>query len=284
MTESLGAYIRDWFEPGFTHPFLGLQAISVPDSVKPIPKRWVEEVEVQNAGDFDVDDGDFGGAAAGDWTPDEGKAKLLEALGRLDLNENTIAHPNLTSFDRHQLSSEKRRVKQELKRYDSDFRKQVGRLPSHTEKEPMRPLYVYYRRLKTMITQVEEKRGGRRASNSDDEGMPFGGARESLATIPDEETPRRGGAEWGRAGTSVEDQIAALEARIDSLQSEKGNVRAKLQAFQEKFVTENHRRIKYHKDILPIEREYRMYKNVKDEITKAEGQLRELRKEEDKHP
>lgn len=268
MTESLGAYIRDWFEPGFAHPFLGLQTIVVADSVKPIPKRWVEDVEVQIEGDFGVDDGEgIGEMRPCGWSAEDGRAKLREALDRLDLNEGSVAHPNVSGFDRHQLASEKRRVKQELKRYDAEFRKSAGRLPTHTEKEPMRPLYVYYRRLKTMIAQAEERKGGRRGggANSDDEGMqfPLGVVRESLATIPD-----------------LEDQIASLESRIDSLQSEKTTVRAKLQAFQEKFVTENNRRIKYHKDILPIEREYRMYKNLKDEISKAESQLRDLRREE----
>merc|ERR1712136_373787 len=116
-----------------------------------------------------------------------------------------------------------RRVKQELKRYDADFRRQFSRLPSHGEKEPMRPLYVYYRRLKGMITQAE--------------------------------------------------QITGLEARLESLQNEKGHVRQTLQAFQERFVSENNRKIRFHKDILPIEREYRMYKNLKEEIAKVESQL-----------
>lgn len=77
----------------------------------------------------------------------------------------------------------------------------------------------------------------------------------------------------------MEEQIAALEARIDSLQGDKGVVRAKLQAFQEKFVSENNRKIRFHKDILPIEREYRMYKNLKEEIMRAEAQLRDLKTE-----
>merc|ERR1719436_2218066 len=142
----------------------------------------------------------------------------------------------------------------------------------------MRPLYVYYRRLKTMIAQAEQNRGVRRGSiGSDDEGLGLRpGPRQSLATIPDlDDTPRQG--RDGRVPSNVEDQITALEARIDSLQGEKSVVRAKLQAFQEKFVSENNRKIRFHKDILPIEREYRMYKNLKEEILKAEAQLREIR-------
>jgi len=279
MSESLGAYIRDWFEPGLAHPFLGLQTVSVRDAAKPIPKLWVEDVEVQIEGDFRGDDLD----AVGDVKKDgvslqEGKMRFREALERLDLSETCVMHPKVNTFDQHQLGLEKRRVKQELKRYDSDFRQQAGRLPTHTEKEPMRPLYVYYRRLKVLISHGSKS--GRRAANSDDEGagsQPLGSVRESLTPNRDGASRGRGGGDPGRAG-SAEDQITALEDRICSLQSDKSAVRAKLQAFQEKFVAENNRVIKYHKDILPVEREYRMYKNLKEEVAKAESQLRELQR------
>jgi len=73
------------------------------------------------------------------------------------------------------------------------------------------------------------------------------------------------------------DNLDSLEARIETLQNEKSVVRAKLQAFQEKFVTENNRKIRFHKDILPIEREYRLYKNLKEEIMKAVDELKKLK-------
>ena len=43
------------------------------------------------------------------------------------------------------------------------------------------------------------------------------------------------------------------------------------------------RKIRYHKDIVPIEREYRMYKEVKQEIAAIEQQLRELAQEAFSH-
>lgn len=260
LTDSLSACVGTWFEASFTHPFLELQTFSVPDAARPIPKRWVDDIEIDEG--FGAEEGDLlGEGGVRSWGPDEGKQRLRDALARLNLPEDRVAHANLSKMNRHDLASEKRRVKQELKRYDSDFRKQFRRLPTHTEKEPMRPLYVYYRKLKTMIAQAETSKLG---------------PRESIATVPDEETPRQG---VGHRPGNVEDQIAALEARIDSLQAEKGAVRVKLQAFQEKFVTENNRKIRFHKDILPIEREYRMYKNLKEEIQKVEMQLRDLRED-----
>jgi hypothetical protein len=272
LTSSINAYVDRWFQPKLSHPFFEIQTVSIPDAIKPIPKRWVDDIEVQIDEGF-AEDGDVLGEgppkSSGGWSAEESRRRLRDALARLDLAEDNIAHPNLRNMTKAQFGSEKRRVKQELKRYDSEFRRNFSRLPSHAEKEPMRPLYVYYRRVKTLIAQAEQSKPGvdRRnsvPSGSDDEGTGRGNARESLATIADDED-RRGSSE-----------IAAIEARIQSLQNMKSSVRLKLQSFQEKFVVENQRKIRFHKDILPIEREYRMYKNVKEDIARLEAQLREL--------
>jgi len=285
LTDAVGACIRDWFEPSFNHPFLHLQTLSVPDDVKPIPKRWVDDVEVQIDEGFGAEDGDIlGQGLKGSWSMEEGKMRLHDALQRLqlgfgELGEDHVAHPDLSKMSKHELAGEKRRVKQELKRYDAEFKKQFMRFPTHMEKEPMRPLYVYYRRLKTMISQAEQNKSGRRGSGtvagggSDDEGPGSG------RLNPRESYGNADGLEGLRRANSVEDQIAALEARVEQLQNEKSAVRSMLQAFQEKFVVENNRKIRFHKDILPIEREYRMYKNLKEELMRAEAQLRELRSE-----
>jgi len=271
LTSSLASVIQEWFEPPLDHPFFNVHTITVTDKIKPIPKRWMDEVRIDE-GLFRADEGDFFDSGFKCWSAEEGKQRFREGLKRLEIDEATMSHPSLERMNRHELGIEKRRVKQELKRYDADFRKQFSRLPTHTEKEPMRPLYVYYRKLKAMITQAESSKQGRR--HGDEGGHRFG---PSLATIPDlEETPQ---ARMSSQTNNVEDQITALEARIESLQSEKSQVRIKLQAFQEKFVSENSRKIRFHKDILPIEREYRLYKNLKEDITKMESQLRDLKAE-----
>lgn len=275
LTEALTATVKDWFEPSISHAFLDINILSVPEATKSIPHRWVDDIQIDEGffrGDLDGDPVSAGGAVA-TWSQEEGGQRLTEVLKRLDLPEDQVAHANLDRMGKHELAVEKRRVKQELKRYDAEFRKQFARLPKHTEKEPMRPLYVYYRRLKTMISQVEQN-SHLRPGSGDDLALRFG-PRDSLTTIPDtDETPRS-----GKNTQAAEEQITALEVRIENLQSEKSAVRAKLQTFQEKFVTENNRKIRFHKDILPIEREYRMYKNLKEDIAKAEHQLRDLRSE-----
>jgi hypothetical protein len=275
ISGSISSYVDRWFQPRLTHPFFDLQITIVPDSLKPIPKRWVEDIEVQIDEGF-AEEGDVLGEGplsrgARGWSTDESRRRLADALARLNLAEDNIQHPNLRSMNRGQLGAEKRRVKQELKRYDSEFRRNFGRLPAHAEKEPMRPLYVYYRRVKTLIAQADQRHGrssGGGGSGSDDENPNRLRVRESLATIADDEEPRKGSSE-----------IAHLEARIQSLTTMKSSVRQKLQTFQEKFVVENQRKIRFHKDILPIEREYRMYKTVKEDIARLEAQLRELQEE-----
>lgn len=265
LTECLGATVSDWFQPKLDHPFLRIGIVTVPEDKKSIPHLWIDDVQIDDL--FRGDDGDPGPLPLSNttWSVEDGRQHLMLALKRLQLPENLAAHPNIDRMDHHDLAGEKRRVKQELKRYDLEFRKKFTRWPVHKEKEPMRPLYVYYRRLKTMIAQADQTRQGHTSGHSGNVVMP----RTSLAPIPDQEG----------AGEDREDRITALEMRIESLQSQKFEVRNKLQAFQEAFVSENNRKIRFHKDILPIERDYRMYKTLKEEIVKAEQQLHDLRAE-----
>ena len=48
---------------------------------------------------------------------------------------------------------EKKKVKNELKIYDQSFQSKFKRVPSRAEKEPMRNLYMYYKRLKQCISR-----------------------------------------------------------------------------------------------------------------------------------
>lgn len=49
---------------------------------------------------------------------------------------------------------EKKKVKNELKYYDQAFMSRFSRQPSRTEKEPMRMIYMYYKKLKQYITKA----------------------------------------------------------------------------------------------------------------------------------
>jgi hypothetical protein len=46
---------------------------------------------------------------------------------------------------------EKKKVKNELKSYDLAFQLKFNKIPGRKEKEPMRNIYLYYKRLKEYI-------------------------------------------------------------------------------------------------------------------------------------
>lgn len=261
LTDSLSCTIRDWFEPTLAHQFLDI--VNIPGAKKAIPHKWVDEVQIDDLLEID----DLGGAEGkvSTWSQDDARQRLQSAFARLGIQD--VAKTNVDKMGSNELMREKNRVKQELKRYDAEFQKQFSRLPTHTEKESMRPLYVYYRKLKTLMSQMEQNK-----HDGDRRGMQ----QSSLETIPETDEPLTAQSRQKRV-QSVGEQILALESRIENLTAEKASVRAKLQTFQERFVTENSRKIRFHKDILPIEREYRTYKNLKEDIMKVEGQLRALR-------
>ena len=60
------------------------------------------------------------------------------------------------SYSLDELQNEKKRVKNELKVYDQDFYTKFKRPPTRSEKEPMRNLYMYYKRLKQYIDKREK--------------------------------------------------------------------------------------------------------------------------------
>jgi len=68
------------------------------------------------------------------------------------------------------LNNEKRRVKNELKVYDQAFLSKFKRLPSRIEKEPMRNLYMYYKRLKQYITRKQQTTTDGQRANSNASG------------------------------------------------------------------------------------------------------------------
>ena len=73
-----------------------------------------------------------------------GKKKYEEALKRLQLSEKIILSKNLlTQMNLEQLTEEKAKVKQELKKYDEDFYHIFKTKPSKENKEVMKVLYYY---------------------------------------------------------------------------------------------------------------------------------------------
>jgi len=72
-------------------------------------------------------------------------------------------------------------------------------------------------------------------------------------------------------GTSVE--VQHLVSRRQELLRQKSRIRETLQSYQERFLQEHQRKIRYHRDILPIEGEYKNYKNIKLQLQEVERAL-----------
>ena len=75
---------------------------------------------------------------------------------KLGLDVSKIQGKHLVSYSLDELQNEKKRVKNELKVYDQDFIQRFKRAPTRSEKEPMRNLYMYYKRLKQYIEKREK--------------------------------------------------------------------------------------------------------------------------------
>ena len=165
-----------------------------------------------------------------DWVKVEGKQKLEQSLRKLKLDYMATNGRDLGSKSYEDLVSEKKKVKNELKNYDNNFKNLFGRVPRREEKEPMRPLYVYYKKLKISLTKrANEKPQPKRMTK--------------------EETQKR----------------------VEELKKERSELKAVLHNFQMEFSQTNHRRIRYHRDIAPVENEYKRYKEVKAELSKLES-------------
>ena len=83
-----------------------------------------------------------------DWLQVEARSKLIECCERLGLQESKLSGKHLQSKQMEELQVEKKKVKNELKAYDQAFLGRFGRVPNRVEKEPMRQMYLYYKRLK----------------------------------------------------------------------------------------------------------------------------------------
>lgn len=72
------------------------------------------------------------------------------------MDNSKIQGKHLVAYSLPELESEKKRVKNELKVYDQEFISKFKRAPTRSEKEPMRNLYMYYKRLKQYIEKREK--------------------------------------------------------------------------------------------------------------------------------
>lgn len=247
LSKALSESVACLFSSTAPIPNSGTRISSVPQDTQPIPFKWQTEVAIDDQTVFDpppsvpLPPNQAPISPSSAWA---GSALFDEAVKRLGLgsaNLGQLADSEDSIVKRFgpsilELSKMKKIIKNELKDYDFLFKQQNGREPSRSDKEPMRMLYTLYRKLRDILVRME-------SGNS--------------VSSPQVEDP----------------QIQMLETRLEALYEEKQTVRAVLQEYQSRFLQEQGRRIKYHRDIVAVDREYRQYKQLKEEITKLEGQL-----------
>lgn len=227
---------------------------------------------------------------------------------------------------------EKKKVKNELKVYDQSFLNKFKRLPSRVEKEPMRNLYMYYKRLKQYITkkQAADRRSGadRISTNVSSELGSAPGSRAASAVsgasgqsgvslasgltanstdsgragknaqiIPGQLTSQEElkGAEGGNRLTA--ENLAQLRPadkaefaetqrklnihtipegtkRLGEIKAERKELRTKLDQFQKNFEAVHNRKIRYTKDIVAVQGEFKRYKDLKNDVAKIEKAIK----------
>eukprot|EP00826_Nyctotherus_ovalis_P004793 TRINITY_DN1105_c0_g2_i1.p1 TRINITY_DN1105_c0_g2~~TRINITY_DN1105_c0_g2_i1.p1 ORF type:complete len:253 (-),score=85.52 TRINITY_DN1105_c0_g2_i1:152-844(-) len=195
------------------------------------------------------------------WINASGKKWLEEAMRRLGLDYSKVSGKQLAGKSAEFLGAEKNRVKNELKHYDANFVLLFQRSPNRVEKEPMRPLYVYYKKLKQALDRcgAQSKPSlGHRQGKQKEEKRP-------------ENVERAGSvkaySEWPfKSNEEIREKIAELKG-------ERAQLRSVLDKFQQDFVKSHNRKIKYNKDIAPVASQFKRYKELKKIIAKLEELL-----------
>lgn len=151
------------------------------------------------------------------------------------------------------LRAEKSRLKRHLRALDDEFESAHGRRPTRSEKEHLRPQYERYRGLKRKISQCA----------AGDAGTGESGTASTHAT-----EPRPLARDAGDKPDLPETNLAALRAQKRQLQ-------IKLRHFEEDFRRSHGRAVQFHRDIRPVEHDYRRYKDLKRSIAKLEAAAKE---------
>jgi len=194
------------------------------------------------------------------WLKSEGPALLQEGLKRLKINQNQIHKDCVEILSQQELEEKKKLVKNELKRYDFSFETLFNRNPIRYEKEPMRPLYIYYKLIKQFLPKEQESLNFDNKSNNGNN-MNNEQKKNKKSEIPETNKMER---------PIIKISMNELKKRLEDLKKIKNDLRNKLHNYQQNFTKDNNRKIKYHKDISPVEEDYKRYKDLKTEICKLE--------------
>jgi hypothetical protein len=156
-------------------------------------------------------------------------------------------------------------LKKRLRQYDTAFEAKYGRKvstasfvaiayipiclalqPEKSDKEPIRHLYQRYHDLKKAIETMPAKPS-----------VDSSGAESDV-----------GSAVTSASGVSYASSAADLASpsTMKGLRKEKRRLQVRLREYEDKFMMDNGRKVKYHRDIAPVAAEYRRYKEIKNTL------------------
>jgi leucyl aminopeptidase (aminopeptidase T) len=228
-------------------------------------------------------------------------------LKKIKLDKESVKRKDFSTYVEEEINQEKKNVKNELKLYDSAFIKIFARPPARADKEPMRPLYMYYQNLRKAISKKAYAKAGGVAkklqSNQSNTGSitSLGSGAGSLGSnfsnisiganseedksssktkIPfTEEEAKKAPPEELMKKLGLENE-KELKKQIHEFMKERKHLRRVLDTFQKEFLKTYNRKLRFTKDISPVASEFKRYKELKKEIAKLENVLNNLKKKD----
>jgi len=204
--------------------------------------------------------------AAAEWEKSANEI-LHNAIKRLGLHflsgENELDALPCEKLSYEKITRLKMNLKRELKYFDTTFKGHFGSLPTHRDKEVMRPLYAYYRKLRDIMAT-------KRTSNNP---IPPGRDSRTLSANEDSEEPKKG---------KPDERSLQIMHQLPKLVEKKLVLKTKLQEYQATFQREKGTRIKYLRDIAPIEPIYNQYKEIKEQMARLQEELKTMERESEK--
>ena len=236
------------------------------------------------------------------WRNTIGKKKFENSMHRLNIDEKKIKNLQLSNLSLDALQKEKAKVKNELKKYDSDFNEVFNHLPTKQDKEIMKPLYIYYKSIKNAIEKKEVNNEGNSVmnprysqvtysvvSNNSDTGniknnnynnyhQQINNQNNNLNQKSNFNYHKKANSSSMQNKNEIQDvvkekkrslskdEINALEREYKDIKKEQKDLKDMLRNYQNEFQKSNNRKVKFLKDITPVEREYQKYKSNRQRL------------------
>ncbi|OII76882.1 hypothetical protein cand_022250 [Cryptosporidium andersoni] len=195
---------------------------------------------------------------------------LLRSLSLLNLPRNPQYY-DFSHLSESELIELKRKVKKQLREFDITYQKKYGQLPKKSDKELLRPLYIYYRKLKQSIEAMNNIEFNKTSEKPDKDKKNIENDIDAtcnhfdnISIITDNnETLNHGIA---HNNISKED----LKIKVENLIKYKSKLRGVLEEYEKGFYKIHNRKVMYQKDLLPIEEKFIEYKAIKQKIKQIE--------------